>query len=62
MPSSDITREYAHESAICNALAERGWTYEEGKNDQGWDRRLALYPGDVLEWLSTQYPDRKSVV
>ena len=28
MPSSDITREYAHESAICKALAERGWTYE----------------------------------
>lgn len=57
MPSSDITREKAHESAICNALAERGWTYEEGKNDQGWDRRLALYPADVLEWLSTQYPE-----
>lgn len=57
MPSSDITREKAHESAICNALAERGWTYEEGKNDQGWDRRLALYPADVLQWLFTQYPE-----
>ena len=52
-----ITGEYAHENVICNALAERGWTYEEGKKDDGWDRRLALYPADVLEWLSTQYPE-----
>ena len=57
MTNTEITREKAHESAICKALAERGWTYEEGKNDQGWDRRLALYPADVLQWLSTQYPE-----
>ncbi|MDK8890287.1 hypothetical protein QQA05_02555 [Corynebacterium macclintockiae] len=57
MTNTEITREKAHESSICNALAERGWTYEEGRNDQGWDRRLALYPADVLQWLSTQYPE-----
>ena len=57
MSRTDITRESAHESVICNALAERGWTYEEGKNDAGWDKHLALYPADVLRWLSTQYPD-----
>lgn len=57
MTNTEITREKTHESAICNALAERGWTYEDGKNDQDWDRRLALYPADVLEWLSTQYPE-----
>ena len=57
MTNTEITREKAHESAICNALAERGWTYEEGNNDQGWDRRLALYTADVLEWLSTRYPE-----
>lgn len=57
MTNTEITREKTHESAICNALAERGWTYEEGKNDQGWDHRLALYPADVLAWLSTQYPE-----
>lgn len=57
MVKPSITSEHAHEDAICNALSERGWTYEEGKKDDGWDRRLALYPADVLEWLSTQYPD-----
>ncbi len=57
MVKPSITSELAHENAICNALSERGWTYEEDKKDEGWDRRLALYPADVLEWLSTQYPD-----
>lgn len=57
MAKPSITSEHAHENAICNALSERGWTYEEDKKDDGWDRRLALYPADVLEWLSTQYPD-----
>lgn len=57
MPSPGITSEYEHENAICNALAERGWTYEDDKNDEGWDRRLALYPADLLLWLSSQYPD-----
>ncbi|PAT13863.1 restriction endonuclease [Corynebacterium sp. NML 120412] len=57
MVKPSITSEHAHENAICTALSERGWTYEEDKKDEGWDRRLALYPADVLEWLSTQYPD-----
>lgn len=57
MPRPNITSEHAHEDAICNALAERGWVYEKGKDDEGWDRRLALFPEDVLHWLSTQYPD-----
>lgn len=57
MPRPNITSEHAHENAICTALSGRGWTYEENKKDEGWDRRLALYPADVLEWLSTQYPD-----
>ena len=57
MVKPSITNEHAHENAICNALSERGWTFEEDKKDDGWDRRLALYPADVLEWLSTQYPD-----
>ncbi|MCG7257409.1 MULTISPECIES: type I restriction endonuclease subunit R [Corynebacterium] len=52
-----ITSEHAHENAICTALSKRGWTYEEGKNDDGWDRRLALYSADVLKWLSSRYPD-----
>lgn len=57
MVKPSITSEHAHEDAICTALSERGWAYEEDKKDDGWDRRLALYPADVLEWLSTQYPD-----
>lgn len=57
MPSTHILRESNLESAICNALAERGWTNRDGVADDGWDRRLALYPADVLSWLFTQYPD-----
>ena len=50
--------EYEFESTICSELAERGWLYQdEGDTGAaGWDVGLALIPGDVLHWLSTQYP------
>lgn len=51
-----ITDEKEFETAICKGLAQHGWTYVEGEKDNGWDRRLALYPADVLSWLKTQYP------
>ena len=52
-----LEREF--ESNLCEELSERGWTYESDGNPQvaGWDVGLALVPGDVLAWLSGQYPD-----
>lgn len=51
--------EYEFESTICSELAERGWLYQDegGTGAAGWDVGLALIPGDVLYWLSTQYPE-----
>ncbi|WP_297910250.1 type I restriction endonuclease [uncultured Actinomyces sp.] len=51
--------EIEFESTICSELAQRGWLYQdEGDTGAaGWDVGLALIPGDVLHWLSTQYPD-----
>ena len=51
--------EYEFESTICSELGERGWLYQNEGDSRaaGWDLRLALVPGDVLHWLSTQYPD-----
>ena len=50
--------EIEFESTICSELAQRGWLYQdEGDTGAaGWDVGLALVPGDVLHWLSTQYP------
>ena len=50
--------EYEFESTICSELGKRGWLYQDegGSRAAGWDLRLALVPGDVLHWLSTQYP------
>lgn len=47
------------ESNLCDALAERGWLYENAGNTTaaGWDIARAMVPSDVLHWLSTQYPD-----
>lgn len=57
--SHDQLLEYEFESTICAELAERGWLYQaEGDSRAaGWDPSLALVSGDVLHWLSTQYPD-----
>ena len=51
--------EIEFETAICSELAEHGWLYQNEGDSRaaGWDPSLALVPGDVLHWLSTQYPD-----
>ncbi|MBQ7804727.1 DEAD/DEAH box helicase family protein [Rhodococcus sp. (in: high G+C Gram-positive bacteria)] len=38
------------EDEICEYLAAHGWLYS--KDDTGYDRDLALFPEDVLGWLS----------
>lgn len=50
------TLEHGFETAICQHLATSGWTYVDGARETGFDPDLALFPGDVLDWLATQYP------
>lgn len=47
------------EDNLCEELAERGWLYEGDGSTAvaGWDIARAMVPGDVLQWLATQYPD-----
>lgn len=49
--------ELEFESNLCAELAERGWRYDDNGKPIGWDIALAMVPADVLQWLSTQYPD-----
>ena len=49
--------ELEFENTIGEELAARGWVYDDHGKPSGWDVGLALVPGDVLHWLSTQYPD-----
>ncbi|MDN6424384.1 MAG: hypothetical protein L0J71_01100, partial [Bifidobacterium crudilactis] len=51
--------EHEFEKNMCSELAERGWIYDDEGNTHaaGWDVELALVPGDVITWLSTQYPE-----
>lgn len=51
--------EHEFESNLCDALAERGWLYENAGDTAaaGWDIARAMVPADVLHWLATQYPD-----
>jgi type I restriction enzyme R subunit len=46
--------EYKFEQEFCEALASRGWLYS--KNDEGYNRELALFPEDVLGWLDDTQP------
>ncbi|MHD0253683.1 type I restriction endonuclease [Corynebacterium diphtheriae] len=50
------TLEHGFETAICTELATRGYMYDAAARDTGFDPDLALFPGDVLDWLATQYP------
>ncbi len=49
--------EQGFENDIAEALAQRGWIYEPGARDAGWDPALALHTADVIAWLSEQHPD-----
>jgi type I restriction enzyme R subunit len=45
-----IHHEVAFEREICEHLGANSWLYEEGSAD-AYDRRLALYPPDLIAWL-----------
>ena len=45
-----LHHEVAFEREICEHLGANGWLFEEGSAD-AYDRRLALYPPDLIAWL-----------
>lgn len=60
MSSPDGTREEAFETEIAEYLAVHGWIYSEA--DDGYDVERAIWPEDVLWWLSETQPDEYSKV
>ncbi len=51
-----LHHENQFESDICDALASRGWLYEDNANAD-YDRALALFPPDLLTWIHTTQPE-----
>lgn len=45
-----LHHEISFEVEICEHLAEHGWTYAD-KVATEYDRKLALFPADVLAWV-----------
>lgn len=54
---SNAFLEVGLEDTICDALSQRGWTYEDNGSDAGFNPSLGLHTADVLHWLQAQYPD-----
>lgn len=52
--------EYKFEQELCEALESSGWLYS--KSDSGYDAELALFPADVLAWLTETQPQEFSKV
>jgi type I restriction enzyme R subunit len=50
-----IHNENPFEREICEHLAANGWLYSP--NDEGYDRKRALYPADVFAWLDETQPE-----
>ena len=49
-----IHNEIEFEKELCDHLAAHGWLYSE--NDTGYDKTRALFPEDVLGWLTDTQP------
>ena len=49
-----IHTEATFENELCSALREGGWHHS--KSDAGYDRELALYTPDVLDWIKSTQP------
>lgn len=52
----DLHKEVRFEEEICAWLGARGWVYETGVSAQ-YDRRLALFPEDVIGWVQETQPE-----
>lgn len=51
-----LHKEISFEDEICDYLAAHGWQYKEGDHEL-YDRKLALFPPDVLGWVQAAHPD-----
>ena len=49
-----IANEITFEKDICGALYNAGWLYSE--NDKSYDRAVALFPEDALDWVKKTQP------
>ncbi len=47
--------EYWFEEELAEHLADNGWEYS--RNDDGYDRELALFPADIFGWLEDTQSD-----
>ncbi len=50
-----LHREIEFENDICHHLARHGWWYDP-RDAALYDRKLALFPADVLTWVQTTQP------
>ena len=51
-----LHREIELEKDICGHLGAHGWLYEEGDAAR-YDRKLALFPSDLVAWVKATQPD-----
>jgi type I restriction enzyme R subunit len=51
-----LHNEIEFENEVCDAMAASGWLYDPGDNAD-YDRKLALFPADVVAWVQEAYPD-----
>ncbi|QPN65282.1 type I restriction endonuclease subunit R [Synechococcus sp. CBW1006] len=51
-----LHKESAFETEICDHLGSHGWLYTEG-DAAHYDRKLALYPPDLIAWVQQAQPD-----
>jgi type I restriction enzyme, R subunit len=51
-----LHREIELEKEICGHLGAHGWLYEEGDAAR-YDRKLALFPADLVAWVRATQPD-----
>lgn len=52
----NLHKEIKFEDEICEHLASNGWLYTE-KDAADYDRKLALFPADVIGWVQKTQPD-----
>ncbi|MDK7741341.1 type I restriction endonuclease subunit R [Helcobacillus massiliensis] len=55
MSATDLAKEKAFQQEIATHLENHGWLHSP--NTQGYDKERALFPADVLAWLSESDPE-----
>lgn len=49
--------EIAFENDICDHLSLHGWLYDGPQDHQNYDRKRALYPADLIAWVTASQPE-----